>query len=200
MRNTFTLLALFFTVTVSAQLKKGDWNINTSTNAPMNLKLRTNGEGFKSYDFSINPGIGYFLKDRWEIGGGPVLSFEGARYKDQFSGFSFTNRSSSVGFNLYTRYYLKKEGRLIPYLTLNGGYSRTSLNSIDYNGMKSISKFNQWQVGGGAGLSWFVSPKVALFTELTYTRDWGTYMGHTGGLDLKVGIQVFFNRKKEKSK
>ncbi len=197
MRNTFTLLALFFTTTLSAQLKKGDWNINTTTDAPMNLRLRTNGPGFKSYDFSINPGVGYFLKDRWEIGGGPVVSLNGANYKDQMSGYSLKNRSSSVGLNLFTRYYLKKEGRLVPYLTLGATYLRTTGSTTDYNGIKSNYRLNQWQAGGGAGLSWFVSPKVALFAELTYTGEWGSGSGYTGGLNFKVGIQVFFNRKKK---
>jgi hypothetical protein len=198
MRKYFTLLTLFIAPIVSAQLKKGDWNINTSTNAPMNLKLRTNGPGFKSYDFSFNPGIGYFVADRWEIGGGPVLSLEGSRFKDQLNGYSFRNSSSSVGLNLYTKYYLKKEGRVVPYLSLNGGYLRSSGHSTNYNGIKSSYNINQWQAGAGAGVSWFLSPRVALTGDLNYIGDWGSGAGYNSGIEFKIGFQFFLNKKKNK--
>ena len=198
MKYIFTSALLFIVVISKAQLQKGAWNIGTSTNAPLNLQLSTNGPGFKSYDFTINPTAGYFLKDRWEIGGGPMLSFSGSRYKDISGTTSLKNRSNSYGISFYTRYYLKKEGRIVPYLTANALYMRTAGHSTDFNGIKTSYRLNEWRIGAGAGLSWFITPKAALFSELNYTGQWGGGSGFTNGLNLKVGFQIYLGKKKEK--
>ena len=198
MKYIYTISLLSIAFTSSSQLKKGDWNIGTSTNAPMNLRLSTNGPGFKSYDFIINPSAGYFIKDRWEIGGGPLLSFSGAKFKDEFGTISYKNNKQSLGLNLYTRYYLKKEGKVIPYLTANAMYMHTNGNTKDFSGIKSQYKLNEWQTGAGAGVSWFISPKAALFSELTYTGNWGGGSGYTNGLKLNIGFQIFLGRKEKK--
>ena len=198
MRYIYALSLLLNVFTSSAQIKKGDWNIGTSTNAPMNLRLSTNGPGFKSYDFTINPSVGYFIKDRWEIGGGPQLSFSGTKFTDEFGTISYKNNEQSLGINFYTRYYLKKEGKVIPYLTANAMYLHTSGNSKDFSGIKNTYKLNEWQAGAGAGISWFITPKAALFSELTYTGRWGGGMGYTNGLKLSVGFQIYLGEKSNK--
>ena len=198
MKYIYTFCLLFIAFTSSAQLKKGDWNIGTSTNAPMNLRLSTNGPGFKSYDFTISPSAGYFIKDRWEIGGGPFLSFSGAKFKDELGTIGYKNNKQSLGINLYTRYYLKKEGKVIPYLTANAMYMHSNGNTKDFSGIKSTYKLNEWQAGAGAGVSWFITPKAALFSELTYTGSWGGGMGYTNGLKLSVGFQIYLGKKGSK--
>jgi hypothetical protein len=199
MRTIFTFFLFILSFSVSAQLKQGDWNINTSTNAPMNLKLRSNGPGYRTYDFGVNPNIGYFIKDRWEIGGGPSLTFSGSKYKSGGpAAYSFKNNNSEIGLNLYTRYYFKSKGKLVPYLTANISYARGNGSSIDITGVKSKYSYNAWQAGGGVGVSWFIAPKVALFSELTYASSWGSGLGYTDGLNFKIGFQIFLNRKKPK--
>ncbi len=153
----------------------------------------------KTYDIGINPGIGYFLADRWEIGGGPAVSIGGTRFVQSGSaGYSSKNRASSIGFNLYTRYYLKKEGRIVPYLIVGGGYSKLYNKFTNSLGSDYTTKSHQWQLSAGAGVSWFISPKFALFTELIYNRAW-IDGGHSSGLDFKIGFQVFLNRKTGKA-
>lgn len=198
MKYIFTSIVLLVTVTLSAQLKKGDINIGTSTNAPFTFRFDNNNTGLKSYDFTFTPSVGYFLKNRLEIGGGPSLSFTGTKYKGGTSSVSFKSNSQSYGLNFYTRYYLKEQGKLIPYLTANATYLRTSAQSIDPGGLKSSYKFNQWQIGAGAGVSWFITPKAALFSELTYTGNWGGGSGYTNGLKLNVGFQIYLGRKEKK--
>jgi Outer membrane protein beta-barrel domain len=198
MKYVYTFCLLLIAFASSAQIKKGDWNIGTSTNATMNLRLRTNDAGFKSYDFIINPSAGYFIKDRWEIGGGPLLSFSGAKFKDELGTIGYNTNKQSVGLNIYTRYYLKKEGKVIPYLTANAMYMHTNGYTNDFFGTKSTYKFNEWQVGAGAGVSWFIAPKAALFSEFTYTGNWGGGSGYTNGLKLNVGFQIYLNRKGKK--
>jgi outer membrane protein W len=198
MKFIYTLSLLLIAFISSAQLKKGDWNIGTSTNAPMNLRLNTNESGFKSYDLVINPSVGYFIKDRWEIGGGPLLSFSGTRFKDQQGTTAYKNNQQSVGLSFYTRYYMKKEGKVLPYLTANAMYMRTSGTTTDFSGIKSQYKLNEWQAGAGAGVSWLITPRAALFSELTYTGNWGGGMGYTNGLKLNVGFQIYLGKKEKK--
>jgi outer membrane autotransporter protein len=142
--------------------------------------------------------VGYFVNNRLEIGGGPMLSFSGARFKDDFGVTTYKNYRQSFGVNFYSRYYLKTEGKLRPYLTGNIMYQRSSGSTTDFAGIKSSYKLNEWRAGAGAGLNWFVSPRAALFSELTYTGKWSGGMGYTSGLNLRVGFQFYFGKKKEK--
>lgn len=198
MKYFFTAAFVFTAFISSAQLQKGSWNIGTSTNAPFNLQLSSNGPGFKSYNFSFNPTVGYFLQKRWEVGGGPMFSFSGNRYKDISGNTSLKNNKESAGISVYTRYYLKDEGKLLPYLTANTMYLRTSGYSTDLSGLKSKYRLNEWQVGGGAGLNWFITPKASLFTELNYTGNWGGGSGYINGLNLKMGFQIHLGKRKSK--
>lgn len=203
MRKLFTLLCILITISSNAQLKKGDWNINTSTNAPMNLRFRKTNDvysgTYKSLDLGINPGVGYFIADRWEIGGGPAVSI----YQTKFispgpNSMLSKSNASSIGLNLFTRYYLKKEGRLRPYLIVSGGYAKLHNKYTSVDGSETRYSSHEWRASAGAGLSWFIAPNVALFSELTYTNVWGNGGGYPSGLDFKIGFQVFLNRKKAK--
>jgi outer membrane autotransporter protein len=195
MKYKLVLAALLFTTAASAQLQKGEWTISTGLNAPFNLGLTSNGEGTRSHNFAINPMAGYFIKDQWEVGGGPQLSFSGTRIKDETGKTIFKTNSQSYGINFYTRYYLKKEGKLIPYLTANLGYIRSKGTTTDFAGSSSSFKLNRTTWGAGAGLAWFVGPRSAIFSELTYSGLSGGGSGYTGGVNLRVGFQFFFGRK-----
>ncbi len=181
----------------NAQLKQGDWNFGTSTNAPFNLQLKKNNAGLRSYDFSFHPQFGYMLKDRWEIGGGPVFGFNGSRFKDGSGNTIWQNNSQSVGASLFTRYYFKSSGKLIPYLVAGIQYTHEKGSTIDINSTKYNYSQNLWQLKAGGGLNWFVAPRTALFTELTYTGDWGTGNGYLNGLNLQLGIRFYFGKKKK---
>jgi hypothetical protein len=198
MRKFFTPSLLLFCSVACAQLKKGDWNIGTNTNALSNFSLRSSNSGFRSYDFRINPTFGYFVTDRLEIGSGPLLSFSGSRYTYPDNNVISKNNSSSYGLNLYTRYYLKKEGKFVPYLTANIGYVRTNMVSYTSSSNKSRYSYNEWQAGGGIGANWFVGPRAALFTELTYSGLWGNGSGYNRALNLNIGFQIYLTGRKKK--
>jgi hypothetical protein len=196
MKPILFILPLFICSAASAQLEKGAWNISTSTNAPFNLKLESNGR-YHSKSFNFTPNVGYMLKNRWEIGGGPVLSFSKARFLDVVGTPSYESHSSSYGLNLYTRYYFKSSGKLVPYLITGIQYMKTSTGTTDFSGIKTNSRYSEWQVYTGAGVNWFIAPRAALFSELTYTGRWGGGNGFTSGLNLNIGFRYFFGRKKD---
>jgi hypothetical protein len=197
MKPILFILPLFICTAASAQLEKGNWNINTSANAPLNLNFETRAR-YKSYDFRFTPNIGYMLKDRWEIGGGPVLDFSRVRIKDFDGSYIYNSRSSSYGLNMYTRYYLKSSNKLVPYVVAGIQYMRTSATTTDFSNFKSTTKFNEMSAYGGVGLNWFTGPRSALFSELTYTGRWGSQgTGYTSGLNLNIGFRIFLGRKKK---
>ncbi|MBI3140016.1 MAG: porin family protein [Sphingobacteriales bacterium] len=197
MKPILIILPLFISSVASAQLEKGTWNISTSTNAPFNLNLSSR-ERFKSYDFTFTPNIGYMLKDRWEIGGGPVLDFSKVRIKDNLGSTIYNSRNNSFGMNLYTRYYLKSNSKVVPYFVAGIQYLRTSATTRDFSGSTSSAKFHEWNAYGGAGLNWFVGQRSALFSELTYKGAWGNNgNSYTNGLNLNVGFRIFLGQKKK---
>lgn len=197
MKPILIILPLFICSVASAQLEKGTWNINTSTNAPFNLNFETRAR-LKSYDFKFTPNIGYMLKDRWEVGGGPVLNFNKVEIKDPIGNVNYNSRGNSYGFNLYTRYYFKSNHKVVPYLIAGIQYMHTNSTTTDFSGFKSTAKFNEWTAYGGAGLNWFVGPRTALFSELTYNGTWGNNgNSYTNGLNLNVGFRIFLGKKKK---
>lgn len=196
MKPILTILPLFFCSVASAQLEKGTWNINTSTNAPFNLNLESRAR-YKSYNFKFTPNIGYMLKDRWEIGGGPVLDLSKVKIKDNSGSYIYDSRSNSYGLNLYTRYYLKSKSKVVPYFVAGIQYMKTSATTTDFTGFKSTARFNDWSAFGGVGLNWFTGSRTALFSELTYTGNKAGGNGYTSGLNLNIGFRIFLgNRKK----
>lgn len=199
MKPILIILPLFICYIASAQLEKGTWNISTSTDAPFNLNFQTR-ERFKSTNFKFTPNIGYMLKDRWEVGGGPVLNFNRVDIRDNFGNLNYTSRGNSYGFNLYTRYYLKSEHKVVPYFVAGIQYLRTNSTTTDFSGFKSTAKFNEWTAYGGVGLNWFVGPRTALFSELTYTGRGAGGTGYTHGLNLNVGFRFFFGQRKPAKK
>jgi|KBSSwiS6_1023812.scaffolds.fasta_scaffold00824_4 hypothetical protein len=196
MKYIFTSTLVLLIYSANAQLQKNRWTIGT--NVPLNFQFKTNGPGIKSYDFTLNPTAGYFVSDTWEVGGGPIVSFRGSRFKDNLGYTTYKDDNTSVGLNLYSRYYFKKDGTVLPYLTVNATYLRTSGNSIDINGFKTNYRRNERQAGAGVGLSWFLSSRAALFSEFNYTGYWGDGLGYTNGVNLKVGFQLFLGKENKK--
>lgn len=192
----FTLLLLSH-FTLSAQLKKGTFNVGVSTDAPFRVKGSTNGQGTRSYEFSFQPQFGYMFTDRWEIGAGPVLSFSGNRTRIDNSLPPYKNNFHTLGAQVFTRYYLKKEGKLIPYLVAGLQYGHTTMVNSSPPTPKYRYSFNEWQFRAGGGLNWFAGPRTALFSELTYTGTWGNGSGYTSGVNLNFGVRLFLGKKRK---
>lgn len=196
MRNIFTHALLFICPVAGAQLQKGNINIGTSTNAPLNFQFRSSNAGYKTSDFVLNPTFGYNISDRVEIGAGPVFRYNGIKWKDQ-GAYLLRNRSYSYGLNLYSRYFLQTKGKLVPYLTGNLQYLRT--NSVSYSSPDVKFRYHsyEWQAGAGGGVNWFLSPRSALFAELTYKGNWGNGAGFNSGLDFNIGFRFYPGKKKK---
>ncbi len=197
MRKILSAALLLTHFTLSAQLQKGTWTVSASSDAPPKFQFRTNSSHAKNYQFSLQPQFGYMLTDQLEAGAGLVFSAYGSSYKYGVPEVMTKNRNTELGAQVFTRYYLKKDGKLIPYLVASLQYSRTTVVNTNPPAASYRNHYNEWQLRGGAGLNWFAGPRVALFSELTYTGTWGSGYGLSHGVNLNFGVRLFLGKKRK---
>lgn len=197
MKFFYTICLLVFTCTAFAQLTKGTRTLSTGINTLGNLNFTYNGPSFRSYNFSINPNFGYFIKDRLEIGGGPIIGFSGERISDGVANqLRLKNNLAQAGLNAYTRFYFKNEGNIVPYGVVNARYFYTwgTLNDA-VNNLTEKSSDHTFQWGGGIGAAWFVVPRAALFGEFTANGTLEGLSGLTIITNLNLGFTILLGSK-----
>lgn len=197
MRKILSAALLLTHFTLSAQLQKGTWTVSASTDAPPKFQFRSYSNQAKNYQLSLQPQFGYMLTDQLEAGAGLVFAVYGSRYNYGTPDVVTKNRNTQLGAEVFTRYYLKKDGKLIPYLVAGMQYSRTTVVNTNPPAASYRNHYNEWQFRGGAGLNWFAGPRVALFSELTYTGSWGNGNGYTNGVNLNFGVRLFLGKKRK---
>lgn len=198
MKLIYTACLLIITCAASAQLTKGTRTVSTGINTFGNLNFSYNGPSFRSYNFSINPNAGYFIKDRWEIGGGPIIGFSGERIKDGISNqLLVKNNLAQAGLNVFTRFYFKDAGKIIPYAV---GHTRYFYEWGSFTNVVATETYNSSehhvQLGGGIGAAWFVVPKAALFGEFTATGGLQAISSLTITTNINVGFSILLGGKK----
>ncbi len=191
-----TTLLLSLGIATNAQTEKGTMNINGKfgSNSGGQYYIESNGL-IKSLSIDINPNIGYFVKNNWEIGAGVSLSMTRSRYTNVIQGNMDKQSANGIGLQAYSKYYFGS-GLVKPYVTIGGGHKWVSNKSKYVGGSTQSYNYNDWSAEGGAGVVWFVSPKVGLFSQLTYTRRWQEIRYSSGAVNLNFGIQVNLGNKK----
>lgn len=175
----------------SAQFQKGTVTGNFNIGDIKSMSIR-NGADYKNNYLSFNPGVGYFIKNNWEVGVG--INYKSIRFNDhQTTGFA--EHSSTVGLNLFTHYYFGK-GKLKPYLIFETGVNHVAGN-YSYGGVRTDFTQNVWYTRVGAGLNWNVSKRVALFTEATFLKERPLSRYGYGSFNLTVGMRFFFGQKRK---
>lgn len=123
------------------------------------LYSTTTDDTYKYTEFSIGPGMGFYIKDNLAIGGFLTYNFteNGQPITDQFSSFS------SIGLNAFVLKNYKITNNLFftlqPQLSLSYGKQDFPFPNNDY------SSFN-FGLGISPGVMFFVSKKFALQTSL----------------------------------
>lgn len=196
MQKKFTLLVTAFLCSVICfgQFNKGTFTNQLKFDNLINTRLRTS-KGFQKTNFSITPGVGYFIKNNWEIG----VGFNYNRNRERFNGVAgfYHQQLNSIGFNAYSNYYFGK-GKLKPYVTFQSGWQHTKgFHENETTGSKTNFNFSRFYIGGGLGLNYSISNKVQLFTEATYINK-SPFNSNKNQLNVAAGIRIFFNNKKKK--
>jgi hypothetical protein len=196
--KTFYLTTLLLTLGIAsnAQTQKGTININGQFGGNNGAtRDEQNGGAVKKFSFQANPNVGYFIKDNWEVGAGVSFGRYQINYKNPDPWGTEKYNSNRLGLLAYSKYYFGK-GLVKPYLTINGGHNWLFNKTIYTTTGEDKYKAGFWNVGGGAGLTWFASSRVGLFTQLTYDRNWNPVAPSNGALNLNFGVQVNLGKKK----
>lgn len=190
-----TTALLVCTIAATAQTEKGTININGQFGSNSGGQYYTVPNGLvKSFSLNLNPNVGYFVKDNWEVGAGVLFQTQKSRYKNVIQGSTDKVSSNSLGLQFYSKYYFGK-GSVKPYITAGGGHNWATTKSKNVGGNTQTDHFTNWNAGGGAGVAWFVSPKIGLFSQLTYKRIWHDNSS-SDILNLNFGVQVNLGKKK----
>lgn len=137
-------------------------------------RMSSNGLVDQSTIINLSPWMGYFISDRLMLEGGLGIFHQSANNEineiNVFRPEGEKTSSTSVGVNINLRYYLKKDGRLLPYLMAGGGFTFTNRSFRNDFGESSEST-QTVPFRFGAGTSYFLSPYLALDAELAYERS-----------------------------
>ncbi len=76
-----TTALLVCTIAATAQTEKGTININGQFGSNSGGQYYTVPNGLvKSFSLNLNPNVGYFVKDSWEVGAGVLFQTQKSRY------------------------------------------------------------------------------------------------------------------------
>lgn len=190
-----TTALLVCTIAATAQTQKGTININGQFGSNRGGQYYTVPNGLvKSFSLNLNPNVGYFVKDNWEVGAGVLFGTTRSRYTNVIPENMEKSNSNSFGLQAYSKYYFGK-GSVKPYVTLEAGHTWQSGKTTFVNGNTWSYNFDNWNAGGGAGVAWFITPKVGLFSQLTYNRNLEQIKYSTGTLNLNFGVQINLGKK-----
>ena len=159
---------------VLAQTQKGDWLVGGL------LQLNT---AKNSTSFEFSPNAGYFVLDNFAVGAKLVTAYE------QLGDLNIT----SFGIGPFARYYFS-EKKIKPFFAADFDVQnqkfKTDLGSVTENA------FNYFL---GGGVAFFINDNVAVEGLLGYRHTKVKEEEGNGGLNFRVGFQVYINRHQAQS-
>jgi hypothetical protein len=159
----FTLLLLFITcLSVDAQLDKGKIFISGTSNLGLNFGSesekvngdKTDGTGYKYYNFNFQPRAGYLFINNL-VGGGYIdMDFYGDKDNDDVF-LGTTTKGATFILGPFARYYIHVCDKLIPYAEGQVGFGIDNYKD-KYNDGGDWTKYNEtvfsYRLGAGATL------------------------------------------------
>jgi len=177
-------------VTMFSQMNTGSFF--AAANSSFDLGFSTinnidNNEKTTVLKYSLNPKVGYFIKNRLGIGAG--LEFSSSPYSNEFGEAA---RESRLVFGPFARYYVQY-GTLIPFAeaSVGFGYQNDIGFYLDGTSKTEHSVFNS---SLGVGLDFFLNEKIAIEAMLKYyyEKQKPSYDGATGSGHAISGVVAFF--------
>ncbi len=148
-----------------------------------NISYSSNDNGTtKTTSSTFSPQLGYFISDNLALGAGLTIG----------SMDNGTTKASSFGLDLEGRYYFLNLGERFKTYT-NFGFGFGSMDS----GLAGADKVKTFNLGGGLGMNYFVTSKLAINWGLSNILSYGSQKvgsSSTTNVDLNVNVfQNFFN-------
>lgn len=123
-------------------------------------------ETIRRSNFNFTPKAGYFVSDKFAVGLGLNIGASNVEdYNDVNANYEEA-RFSTVGFEVFGRYYIADMKRFQPYAELGIGYDSSKRETIivtdDVTVNTELPKYNQFGVNATLGFNYFVTPKIAI--------------------------------------
>ncbi len=165
---------LFISINVNSQITEGYWMVGGSGYYQFSKLTLANKKDHGFSYITIKSDVGYFIKDKWAIGG--II-----RYDDDLNPHSY-NRNINGGLGVLTRYYFFNPNRITNlYAQINYTYT---INFTQYHNNQLIQTH---YYGGKLGYVIFFTDSVGLETFFEYEK--ANYIpAHQSRKTIKVGI------------
>jgi hypothetical protein len=176
----FLLFSLFFaSQSIFAQLEKGKIFIEGTSNLGLNFGAesqkvngdKTDGKGYKYYNFDLQPRAGYLFNDNLVGGGYLDMEFYGDKDNDDVP-FGQTTKGATFILGPFARYYFHVCDKLLPYAEAQVGFGIDNYKE-KYNDGGDWSKYNEtvfsYRLGGGATL--FFNKTIGADLFLGYSHE-----------------------------
>jgi len=135
--------------------------------------LRANSEDnktemIKTSTFNFTPKAGYFVTDKFAVGLGLNIGSGKVENYTDINEDRRTEQGSTVGFEVFGRYYIADMKRFQPYAELGIGHNMSKFETTEYDASEGRTitiedpKFNQFGVNATLGFNYFVTPKIAV--------------------------------------
>ena len=170
-----SLIIVFFTLTANSQIAKSNWMVGGDGNYSIHTY---NGVGLIS--LSINPDIGYFIKDKLVIGSNLNYIYYGS---------SERSSSRTIGIGVFTRYYFLK-----PQKTFNL-FSQVHYNYNNYKSYTASSSTNFHKYGVKSGAVVFFTNSVGLEVSIQYDNSISSNSTNSTYLIGNIGFHIHLEKK-----
>jgi len=182
MKPGFILVLLLFlsSTIVLGQLEKGKIFIQGSSSIGFSsekytyISGGTSTESSKSTSFGFSPKGGYFIIDNLPIG----LLIDVNTYKNKAIDSDNQSSSNTLLIGPFARYYFLPQDELKPMAEVSVGFGG-SKDKSEYSGYTNESKYGIFQLGIGAGASYFITDHVAFDFLIGYNSSRYKLKSHT---------------------
>ena len=171
-----SFIVLFFSLTANSQITKGNWMVGGDGSY-----YRHTYNGVSLISFSINPDIGYFIKDKLVIG-------SNLNYIYYASSERSTSTSRTIGAGVFTRYYFLKPQKIFNL------FSQIHYNYSNFKSYTASSSSNFHKYGVKSGAVVFFTENVGL--ELSLQYDYSSSKSFTSTYLIgNIGFHIHLEKK-----
>ena len=145
----------------------------------------TTGDSSNDY-FALTPKFGYFLDQKWAVGGD--FNISSASYLPNSNNL---DKSNSYGIGVFARYYFLILGNFKAYGEAGLGYNHTKLEYLD----GSTNMNNGLKANIDLGINYFFTPKWAATFTLAEVLSYNNAKPENGAStsDLVINVNLFNN-------
>jgi hypothetical protein len=159
---------------------KGSWQLGGSASFSFqNGEYFEDENGHANFTLNISPSFGYFIKDGLELGASVLI----------FANFQGNNNRHGFGLGPSIAYYFsgheketKIQGTIIPYVSLEGFYSKSKAKD-SYYGREDYFSYSDVILSNIFGINYMLSNSVSLVGALRMSHYFETVTMDRSGMD-----------------